>query len=915
MRVPSLWPLVIVALPIATLFGPALVSDTSFALRDAAHFYYPLFEWTTREWAAGRVPLWNPHENCGVPVVADATSSVFYPGKLVFALPLDFALRYKLYIVLHVALAAAAAYYLSRRWGQSSAAAALAVVAYALGGSVLFQYCNVVFLVGAAWLPVAILAADRMLLDGRVRSALLLAAVLALMILGGDPQTAFHTLLVTALYAVILCRRHKTNCAPDVWLRPRTTLGSRLGLLSIAAVSAGLLAAVQVLPSMEATQLSERATFNRPRNIYEAAEIALSQRDRDLADETRTESITRGLIYGAEAGSHHDRIYDFSIGPWRLIELVWPNIGGRMFPTNRRWMSLIPAEGRIWSPTLYMGLLPLVFGVFACFACRHEPRAGWLAWTAVLFAVGSFGYYGLGWLLQELRVLASPDGTKTISPAAGGLYWLAVVLLPSYVYFRYPAKLLTVAALALCQLAGFGFERAFSRRSSGLSRTLVMLGSGSLAAAFLVWLFGSLVLGQLRATDATLGPFDALGAKHDCCMALLQTSAVALAAAWLLSRAWQFPANCSRWQWLAALLTAAELTAANAWLIVTAPADLWRQPAPVAASILARNESDEPAARLPSRVYRGNLAGWRPQEFKQDASPARLVALTRFERDTLFPKFELLSGVDLVETYSSIKLADYESLLFVAKERGPRQPDGSFLPQPTALRLLNTEFLLLPDRQQPAFANRVFVDHESLPDGAALWRMQRTLPRAWIVRDVVKLPPLSRPRRMAAIDQRSEEVLFPDLRARDFATTAVIETDAKLTFEAGQARGPQGENIEDACRITHYGPQRIVVQTALKQPGLLVLGDAWYPGWRTSVKTSGKTRAATIHRTNRVLRGVWLDAGSHEVEFRYRSVAVLVGGVISACSCCLLGIYGCCCAIRTRTSQLPGEGSRGAMQT
>ncbi|MBC7855651.1 MAG: hypothetical protein IAF94_19645, partial [Pirellulaceae bacterium] len=75
----------LVLLPMAVLFGPVLLTDRSFAMRDAAHFYHPLFKWTASEWAAGRVPLWNPHENCGVPVLADASSSVFYPGKLLFA--------------------------------------------------------------------------------------------------------------------------------------------------------------------------------------------------------------------------------------------------------------------------------------------------------------------------------------------------------------------------------------------------------------------------------------------------------------------------------------------------------------------------------------------------------------------------------------------------------------------------------------------------------------------------------------------------------------------------------------------------------------------------------------------------------------------------------------------------------------
>src|SRR5438874_12588030 len=129
-----------IAIPIAILFGPALASDRSFALRDAGHFYYPLFEWCCREWAAGRVPLWNPYENCGLPVLADATSSVFYPGKLIFLLPVDFAWRYKLYITLHVILAAAGTYWLARAWKANPAAGSVAAIAYGCGGNVVLQY-------------------------------------------------------------------------------------------------------------------------------------------------------------------------------------------------------------------------------------------------------------------------------------------------------------------------------------------------------------------------------------------------------------------------------------------------------------------------------------------------------------------------------------------------------------------------------------------------------------------------------------------------------------------------------------------------------------------------------------------------------------------------------------------------------
>ena len=111
-----------------------------------------------------------------MPVVADATSTVFYPGKLLFALPVEFAQCYVWYTILHLLLAAMGAYHLTRCWHRaplagacdtardgsaeqsalvppdrqplSRPAAGLCAVAYAFSGAVLFQYCNVVFLVG-----------------------------------------------------------------------------------------------------------------------------------------------------------------------------------------------------------------------------------------------------------------------------------------------------------------------------------------------------------------------------------------------------------------------------------------------------------------------------------------------------------------------------------------------------------------------------------------------------------------------------------------------------------------------------------------------------------------------------------------------------------------------------------------------
>src|SRR5262249_36144039 len=156
-----------------------LFAGEQFAFRDAANFYYPLYARVQCEWSAGRLPLWEPGQDGGTPMLGTPMAAVLYPGKLVFALvPYDWGLR--LYTVAHELLAFAAMVALGRSWGVSRTGATLAGLSYAFGGPVLTDDSNIIFLVGAAWLPLGLRAVDGWLRLGR-RSALVeLAAVLAM---------------------------------------------------------------------------------------------------------------------------------------------------------------------------------------------------------------------------------------------------------------------------------------------------------------------------------------------------------------------------------------------------------------------------------------------------------------------------------------------------------------------------------------------------------------------------------------------------------------------------------------------------------------------------------------------------------------------------------------------------------------
>ena len=82
-------------------YAPALFQDRQFGYRDAGHFYYPLYQRVQEEWNHGRVPLWEPEENAGMPLLGNPTAAVLYPGKLIFAV-LPYAWGMRIYIVMHL---------------------------------------------------------------------------------------------------------------------------------------------------------------------------------------------------------------------------------------------------------------------------------------------------------------------------------------------------------------------------------------------------------------------------------------------------------------------------------------------------------------------------------------------------------------------------------------------------------------------------------------------------------------------------------------------------------------------------------------------------------------------------------------------------------------------------------------------
>jgi uncharacterized membrane protein YfhO len=68
-----------------------------------------------------------------------------------------------------------------------------------------------------------------------------------------------------------------------------------------------------------------------------------------------------------------------------------------------------------------------------------------------------------------------------------------------------------------------------------------------------------------------------------------------------------------------------------------------------------------------------------------------------------------------------------------------------------------------------------------------------------------------------------------------------------------------------------------VLETEASSPSLLVLAEAWYPGWSATVDGA----PAAVVPANAWMRGVPLPAGRHRVELRFRSPWQLPGALLA----------------------------------
>lgn len=903
-------PILLMALVLA-FFWKLAFSGLILARGDVFLYFYPYWNVAAEALREGRVPLWNPHIFMGAPFVANSQAGFFYPPNwpLWLLLPTPFAVSAS--IVLHLLLAAAGTYLLARRKLRLSVAGAtLASLGFALGGYLTAQVEHVNQLQGLAWLPwllaVGAGIGEKRERSYRLRTITITSIILALQLTAGHTQTLFISFVALLLFRVaeILKRRE-----------PLLSLGkpsSALRLLSAfvylpagAILLALLLGAVQLLPTLELLRFS-----------------------------------------GRQGGLPLSEVVSFSLHPAIWSQALLPRYGESLFteyvaflPVSMLLLAFVAAwqwrqESSVWPAlVLTIGGFLLALGAFnpLYLLLARLPGFGYFRAPARWMAL-----YGLGVPLLAgygLDMLRGVRGAPLLLKARSALTWAAafviglillgyvaphvaaVVPVGPEVTVRSPTLLQSAAVLLELAIALLAMRRLTQVWRSRRQRYVAAILSLPLAVLFVAsrplpanQLTTPAAYYDLRAPVARLQALRNCRLLPDHCSVVPQRSLS-------LSNILFDPGDLTELEIVYAPLLPEqgfrdfiiavkqkEIVAPNLPMIYDlASVDGFdggilplRNYSLLSSLLLEDNEvaSDGrlreyleaiPPARwldlLGARYLITDKVGdeWREGVFF-DTQHAQRVTQQHAVSIGEIPPFEateiwvLGAGADIRMEISAesvnMRLSPAEQLaddLWRIRFQGPITP--------TAITLLtegddwHLRGIALVDGRDGTFQTLVPGDYRLLYSGdVKIYENLDVMPRIFVVH--------SWQYRAFAEDG----LRFMETETFDPGEAAVVIGDGQGVSNPRATPG--------TATIVSYGAEEIVVDAHLDEPGLLVLSDAFYPGWQTTV--DGRLRK--VQQVDVLFRGVTLAAGDHVVRFSFVSQPYLTGKWISIAT--LLGYLG-----------------------
>lgn len=898
---------------ILLFFNRMAFSNLILARGDTFLYFYPYWQAAAEALKSGRIPLWNPDIFMGAPFLANSQAGFLYPlnWPLWWLFSTPYAVSAS--ILLHIFIAGWGTYLAGRRaLSLGRGAALLAAGLFALGGYLTAQVEHINQLQGLAWLPWYFVGL-RPLLSGEksrpsqrmiLRSALSFGILATLQLLAGHTQTVFISGVAVGIWLFVWW----------VQLEERADNAWRLALvLALGGVLAALLAAAQLLPTLELTQQSSRQgglllnevlSFSwHPLHLTRALLPAYS---RPLFSEYVAILPVTGLVLAVVGAWSWRR--DRYVFPWVVLVMV----------------SLVLALGR-FTPVYYLlGNLP-GFDLF-------RVPARWLAPAMLGVALLA----GFGWQQLWNFVDKSWESDAERREAEGALLrpviagFVVVVVLIAWGY----------VAGWLAGIIPTGPEATFERPA--LLNLLGWLIELALLGLFL-WIILTQESGRAR-------------------LAAMDLIILAVIALWLGSRS--LPYNR-----LTTPEAYVDLRSPPARLQVTAtcvlPETACEGPPGrfLSLSDIFFDLGDQ--AEINS-IYASQL----------DESAIYDHTIATKHKEVISPNLSMVFGLPAVDGFDGgiLPLRNYTELARLILPEGVTTTDGRLreflqtVPDGRWLNLFNSRYVITDkvgdvwregvffDRQFPVRVENEMISVGSVPpfEASVVWLLSDGFPppvevtttdgQTWLlpaepfaepdlyryvfpepgIAEQITLQPCPSGDNKCVVDAISlvdeqdgtflslvpgpqrliysgDVKIYENLAVLPRAflvydwrwqpdTTASVNAMSNPDFDPSRTAILVGDGHEPGLEgdgevtINEYSPEQVVIYSESDQSGLLLLSDAYYPGWQATI--DGKK--VPIYQADALFRGVFVPAGQHEIIFRFQPGSFRIGLVISLLSTVLI---------------------------
>ncbi|MFN7944592.1 MAG: YfhO family protein [Blastocatellia bacterium] len=909
-------------------FLPAVLGRTAFAHGDAWISNLGVRVLLGRMLAAGQLPLWNPYTFGGMPLLANVYTGALYPPNWLFAI-LSPSVALNVLMITSAQLALTGTYLFARRIGMTRLAALLAGLIFTFSGFFIGHLDHIHRLTAIVWLPWVLLAIEQLYLKAEWRWVVFGAAVIALQLFAGDPQMTLYTAMLGAAYAVFILLARDDGVQHWRFI----VAGALMSL------TGALLSLPQLLPELELMKQGERAQlsyeyfagYSLPPShlvslIFPYFFGGAFLKPYSIPYWGAWNEIIPcgyvgllGLLLMVVAWLSRER--QSQVRFWTLVLLIAPALafGGYLPFGMNRWLYELPVyhlfrgSYRHWFEFTFAAAMLAGFGVMKLREVK-QARAAELAKGSIAILFLAVVAVLMLWLFGGALFKTGterPAGVGSLASAEAYLPLMTFVggALALWFYaarYRFSALLLT--AILIIDLASFGWFFTWRAEPNRVNERLADPATVKFIKSREADLSSFRIISQSALpSDYGFEPkqnpdnHDLLNVSNSLIARGLQS--VSGDDLFRLARVMQLAGDADAhgimadWQPLEAQAQGLNLLNVKYLLLekhrTLSPPDALK----IAGVSFAKTPLHLMLA--PGRKFQTEVENVPATELAiisllsdsvqvPDSAPVARIRL--HTKDGGIIERELQAGRDTSEwawDRPDVKAAIKHHRAEIAESKPVQEQSGAY-PAHTYLARLTfdravierVEFEYVRTDAQLQVVRASLTDAQTgtvaplddVPLPPERWRRLaefgdvkiyenlKPLPRAWFVSRLLTAPE-------AEILRAIKTGKLSDGQPFDPQQTAMLEAEKQYSSL------PTVSAIKADAKITRYEPNRIDLATRNQQAGFLVLSEVFYPGWQARIDG----RETEIHRTDYALRGVFVPAGEHRLEFVYRPRSFRLG--------------------------------------